>query len=718
MTTITTQRLVMRPLREDDAERIFPYVSDPEISRFMSWLPHQSLDDTRGFIADVARRMADGATIAWLVSERASGEVCGLVSLIAIVRTHRALRYDKAELAYWLGSAFRGRGYATEACNAALSYAFETMELNKVTVAHAAENQNSRNLIERLGFRRVGVERRHFLKEGRWIDHVPYELLRSDWRPGSEGGVSTLERTRSAMRDGFQYNVGLAYAAIADRLPERAALRLPHGNDVTHRDLNALANRIAAVFSDRGLRRRNVIGIVHTKTAHCYAAMLASLKLGAAYVNLDDQNPPQRLRHILQTAQPDAIFAEAVPEPVRDAVAGTNTMVLEMCDPQVAGAIMAASPQEPPLSHSAIGSDPAYIMYTSGSTGVPKGAMMTHANVLNFGAWAGDSFDIGPQDVLTNVNPMYFDNSVFDFYGGLLNGAAIAPVTRETLADGAALLGQVESAGCTIWFSVPSLLIYLGAMKLLTPERLATVRTFVFGGEGYPKPELRKLHSTYGSRSRLVNVYGPTECTCICSAWDVRARDLEDPDGLVTLGPVSENFSMLVLRDETPVAPGEVGELCLLGPQVGLGYVNDPIRTDQSFAPNPHNARWVERMYRTGDLVRLGADGRMLDFVGRKDNQIKHMGYRIELEEIEAALSRVYGVVQCAAFQKTGRRGMKTIVAYVASDRNPSEDDLRAGLEELLPPYMIPQRFYVRGSLPKNANGKIDRAALAAEELS
>jgi D-alanine--poly(phosphoribitol) ligase subunit 1 len=192
--------------------------------------------------------------------------------------------------------------------------------------------------------------------------------------------------------------------------------------------------------------------------------------------------------------------------------------------------------------------------------------------------------------------------------------------------------------------------------------------------------------------------------------------DFEDMSGLVTLGPVAANFSMTILDErDRAVAPGEAGELGLMGPQVGLGYINDPERTAASFTPNPGNASWNERMYRTGDLVRLGLDGQRLDFVGRKDNQIKHMGYRIELEEIEAALNQLDGVAQSAVLALAGRRDVKLLVAYVSCADELSEAQLRGGLATLLPPYMIPQRFELRRDLPKNANGKVDRLALARE---
>lgn len=513
-----------------------------------------------------------------------------------------------------------------------------------------------------------------------------------------------------------EFNVGLAFGLVAEIHRERPALRYEGTNLVTFGQLNALANRIAAVLAGRGLRRRDVLAIVHTKTPNCYAAMLAALKLGAAYVNVDDQNPPARLTHIFSTARPRFVFGERVPDGVVEAAAGYGAETIH-ADDTFAAELRSASEQPPPDVHLVTGSDPAYVMYTSGSTGVPKGAAMTHANVLNFAAWAANRIGIGSGDTLSNVNPMYFDNSVFDFYGALLNGAAIVPVDRGLLDQAPAMLSRLEEAGCTVWFSVPSLLIYLTMMKLLDANRLPKVRAFVFGGEGYPKPELRKLYASFSSRAKLINVYGPTECTCICSAWDVREEDLADPNGLVTLGRVAENFGMLVLDGDRPVSPGEVGELCLLGPQVGLGYVNDFERSQRSFTQNPVNEAWGERIYRTGDLVRLGSDGQMLDFVGRKDNQIKHMGYRIELEEIEAALNQIAGVMQSAVLQRPARREMKLLVAYVAGASDLRETTLRERLSELLPPYMIPQRFHVRAVLPKNANGKVDRIALAAESL-
>ena len=517
-------------------------------------------------------------------------------------------------------------------------------------------------------------------------------------------------------RFAYRHNVGAAFRDIARRAADATALAYPGDSQVSYRELSAIADSVAAALAARGVKRHDVVGIVHSKTVSCFATMLACLKLGAPYVNIDDQNPPPRLRHIVASCRPVLIVGDQISDGVRQLISDTGIAFFDLCDPSGAAGPNAVAVAEPRARDPVTGADPAYIMYTSGSTGIPKGAIITHANVLNFADWCATRFHIGPGDVLSNVNPMHFDNSVFDFYASLLNGAALAPVPSDVVAQPERMLSRLEEAGCTVWFSVPSLLIYLTTLKLLSVNRLPAVRMFVFGGEGYPKPELRKLFDTFGARSRLINVYGPTECTCICSAWDVRREDLDDANGFVTLGPLADNFSGLVLDEDNRVLePGETGELCLLGPQVGLGYVNDAERTACAFVANPANDAWPERMYRTGDLVRMRKGGEMVDFVGRKDNQVKHMGYRIELEEIEVALNQIPGVVQSAVLQVASRRDMKALVAYVVSNEQLTPDDLREQLAAYLPPYMVPQRFVVRMDLPKNANGKVDRRALARE---
>ena len=352
----------------------------------------------------------------------------------------------------------------------------------------------------------------------------------------------------------------------------------------------------------------------------------------------------------------------------------------------------------------------AYVMFTSGSTGMPKGVAVTHQNVLHFIAWGISRFSIDGADNFANLSPMYFDNSVFDFYIGLFSGASLTPLHRRLMNAPVAMIAYVARMGCTIWFSVPSLLIYVTTMKALTPASLPAIRRFVFGGEGYPKVELIKLYRMFSKQARLVNVYGPTECTCICSAYDLSDDDFANLAGLPSLGQLNPNFDHLVLDDEGQEA--NLGELCLIGPNVASGYFNDPERSAASFVTLTHPKRFMKRMYRTGDLVKR--EGGQLHFVGRKDNQIKHMGYRIELEEIEHALMKLPGVTQAAViYHRTGTAFGK-LIAFVASAEALDDAALLRRLADHVPDYMVPSRLIVTDHLPKNPNGKVDRQNLVA----
>ncbi|MBA3537172.1 MAG: AMP-binding protein, partial [Tatlockia sp.] len=261
---------------------------------------------------------------------------------------------------------------------------------------------------------------------------------------------------------------------------------------------------------------------------------------------------------------------------------------------------------------------------------------------------------------------------------------------------------------CTVWFSVPSLLIYLVAMKAMRSKELSKLKNIIFGGEGYPKAELKKLYDMFSEQAALVNVYGPTECTCICSAYKISGEDFKDISGLPPLGKLNPNFDYLIL-DEQDKEISE-GELCLLGPNVAAGYFNELERSAKSFITLTDPGHFMKRMYRTGDLVHE-KEG-LLHFIGRKDNQIKHMGYRIELEEIEQALVKFTHINQAAVVYHRTNVAYGKIIGFVSSSDEINERDLLVNLAELLPAYMIPSRIIVKKELPKNPNGKVDRQLL------
>ncbi len=511
----------------------------------------------------------------------------------------------------------------------------------------------------------------------------------------------------------YKYNLGISFEEIVEKHPDNVALIFSRGHAVSYKELNRKANQIGRYLLDIGVRKGDVVCLSGEKRVSTFACMLACLKIGAIYVILDPDSPIERLRRIVMTCLPKILFVRSEFGQRMSGVSGE--LEVEVVNNESGesedrfGVFDDTNLEE---TRVITGSNPAYIMYTSGSTGFPKGAVMTHSNVLNFIDWSIEAFNITSEDVLTNVNPLYFDNSVFDFYSSLFSGACMIPFDKETVTNPKTLISLIDELECTLWFSVPTLLIYLQTMKALSQSNMKRINRFIFGGEGYPKAKLKQLYDTYCHRAELFNVYGPTECTCICSSYKIRPEDFDNLHGLPPLGKMINNFSYVILDGEDrAVADGDVGELCLLGPNVGKGYYNDAERTQVNFVQNPLNKKYDEIMYRTGDLVRYNPNDDKIYVMGRKDNQIKHMGYRIELEEIETALSCLDYVSQAVALHEN-MDGLSRIVAVVSSGDNVNEKRLRKDLGEIIPSYMIPTKWHVVKHLPRTPNGKIDRRRL------
>ncbi len=509
----------------------------------------------------------------------------------------------------------------------------------------------------------------------------------------------------------YEYNLAIRFQEVASKRRDHPAIWLTKDHHLSYSELNQLGNRIARLLLDHGAKKRDVVCLAGEKTANTFATMIASLKIGCTYAILDPDSPVERLRKILSTCRPRFLIAETdFANRLADVTSELNITPIDNLDTE------SLDDNDLPETRFVTGSDPAYIMFTSGSTGFPKGAVMTHANVLSLTDWSEETFSITPADVLTNVNPLYFDNSVFDFYSSLFTGARLVPFSKAEVSDPGLLVAKAAEAACTVWFSVPSLLLFLQTMKAVDGRHLSSIRCFIFGGEGYPKAKLKSLYDAYSPRSELFNVYGPTECTCICSSYKITETDFADLQGLPPLGHIAKNFSFLILDDDNAEAPpGEIGELCLLGPNVGKGYYNDPARTAAAFVQNPRHHAFPEIMYKTGDLVRLDpADGKLY-ICGRKDNQIKHMGYRIELEEIESALHCLAHVTEAVVLH-SNTNGRSRIVAVVAGEEFDS-NTMRTDLKQIIPAYMVPSVFYREDVLPKGPNGKVDRRSLAEKYL-
>lgn len=506
----------------------------------------------------------------------------------------------------------------------------------------------------------------------------------------------------------YLYNLGQRFEEVVKENGYKIAVIIGDTERVTFDELNCLSNRMCNYFISRGLKKRDVVAIQNNKTAIGFATMIACLKLGVIYTNFDYTNPIERIKKIFTTANPKLVLADKHNGNVESLCKEISIPYYVADENEIEANILDFSCEiSKDILESVSGNNPAYIMFTSGSTGIPKGVLISQRSLLNFIRWGKETYQLKDNDIMTNVNPIYFDNSVFDFYCSVFNGITMLAIPKNIVEQPKKMLEIIHEQKCTFWFSVPSMLIYLMNLRLLTKEILEDIRIFSFGGEGYPKELLRKLYNMYKETSEFYNVYGPTEGTCICSAYKITQEDM-DEEGLAPLGKIAPNFDYVIL-DESGVE-NNLGELCLIGDQLALGYYNDKVRTEKSFVLYQGIDTYYERMYKTGDLVEMIDD--KLYFRGRVDNQIKHMGYRIELEEIENALIKLEGMEECAVIHTVSKNNFSKIVAYMVMDVEREQAQIRKELQRYLPGYMIPNDFIFLDQLPKNANGKIDRVSL------
>ncbi|MFS7878067.1 amino acid adenylation domain-containing protein, partial [Streptomyces asiaticus] len=552
------------------------------------------------------------------------------------------------------------------------------------------------------------------------------------------------------------------YAAQAARTPSAVAV-VSGGVELTYAQLEARANRLAALLTARGAGPERLVAVALPRSADLLVALLAVLKTGAAYLPLDPEHPRDRIAYTLQDARPALALVTSGTAPLlavggedggdgggavddagqdladrggeaaagggaagggavdgggRDladrggeAAAGGGAVdggghggvpALVLDDPAVAAELAAAPTAAPGAVCSP--DHPAYVIYTSGSTGRPKGVVVPHGALSNFLDDMGGRFGLGPADRLLAVTTVSFDIAALELYLPLLCGAGVVIADRDTVRDPAALLRMAEETGAGVVQATPSL---WQAMVTASPEGVRGLRALV-GGEALPEALATRLRA---SAAGLTNLYGPTETTI----WST-AADLTDGQGVPSIGTPIANTRVYVLDDRLrPVAPGVPGELYIAGAGVVRGYHNRPALTAERFVACPFGGPG-ERMYRTGDIVRRTADGR-LEFSGRADHQVKVRGFRIELGEIETVLTAHEAVGQAVALARADQGGGARLVGYVVPKvpgAAPDPGALRTWLGASLPEYMIPSAFVVLDRLPLTPNGKLDRKALPA----
>lgn len=511
--------------------------------------------------------------------------------------------------------------------------------------------------------------------------------------------------------------------------PEAVALVF-RGHSTTYAQLEQNSNRLAGALRSAGCSRGDRVGLLVPKSTQAIVAMFGAMKADCIYVPIDVASPVARIQRILQKCECRCILADhSTAGLLNDLVAQgalTDSTQLGWLDhgaPLVNGAgdtfswsdveTLADTANESTTRPS----DPVHILFTSGSTGMPKGVVITHENIAHFIRWATAYWGMNAEDRISGHPPLHFDLSTFDIYGSIAAGAQLHLVPPEASLLPHKLAEFIRESKLTQWFSVPWVLQQMAKFDAVRPNDFPSLKRILWCGEKFPTPPLMYWmkhlpHVTFD------NLYGPTEATIASSYFRV-AHCPEDETVEVPIGLPCKGEILLVLDDQLrPVRPGEIGELYIGGVGLSPGYWNDPEKTEDVFRPNPYSSNPRDRIYKTGDLARISVDG-IFYLVGRSDSQIKTRGYRIELGEIEAAVHSIPEVQDAAVMAVEYDPDTRSIAcAYVpqpGTDISPLA--LKKKLANVLPSYMLPQRWMSLPQLPRNNNGKADRPLLKQQFL-
>lgn len=499
-------------------------------------------------------------------------------------------------------------------------------------------------------------------------------------------------------------NLGTYFEKLATQNKKKTAVQFLNGNKISFENLNLNSNKISSWMIKSGVKPNNCICILSNKNEYAFFLIIACLKVGAPYTILDKDVPFSRNARIIKTLKPRFIFSTL--DQSSKISKYKNFISRKIIEEILLNQLIKI--KRPNFDSRFL----AYNMFTSGSTGNPKGVSITHKNVFNFISWAKEEYKINKKDVFSNLNGLHFDNSIFDIFGGLFNGLTLVSVNKEELFDPKKFLSLSKKYKITTWFSVPSLLIYFLYFNAVNKRSFASYNRVIFGGEAFPKKDLKQLFDIIGSRVKIYNVYGPTECTCICSNYKISKFDFSKKE-ISKYAPLGKKmikkFDFYILNKNKKSKFGEKGELVLCGPNVGQGYYNNTFETKKRFVQNHLQNKNKKKniVYMTGDIVYQEKKSRLIYFVSRSDNQIKHLGHRIELDEIEKALNSL-DKIKSSVVTYGKKNNIDEITAWLFNCKK-KEKEIKYELTKILPNYMIPSRINFLKKVPINNNGKIDR---------
>ena len=486
----------------------------------------------------------------------------------------------------------------------------------------------------------------------------------------------------------------------AKRFPEKIAFKDEY-KTMTFGELHDKARRIASGLQKKGFFRQPV-ALFLGKCVEYVAASQGALYSGNFYSPMDMTMPAKRIEKILQVLKPVVLLTDEKHfEQAKHFADGVPVLLYE---DMIQGAIDDECLQQA-MSHRR-DTDIVSVLFTSGSTGIPKGVASSHRFRVDFIEWEVDCFGLDETEIRGNQAPLYFAIGEIDLYSVLRTGGTMCLMSPKQLLFPQKLMGYLvkEKINTILW--VPSLFRAVADFGGLEAEELPPLRDVFFCGEQMPTRQMNQWRQSFPKVS-FTNLYGATEL--LIAAYYTIDRDFADAEPM-PIGLSRTNVDILLLnRDNELVGPGEIGEICVLGTGMASGYYGDKERTNVSFGQNPLQVNVPERMFRTGDLARYNKRGELV-YVSRKDAQIKHMGYRIELGEVELGIASIDGVTgSCCVYDKA----RSEIVLFYTGDIKPR--DLLKAAADLLPRYMWPSRMEQRDKLPSTLSGKVDRMKLRAE---
>lgn len=508
----------------------------------------------------------------------------------------------------------------------------------------------------------------------------------------------------------MQLNV-LAYFehGAARSCPDKVAV-VDGARQVTFAELRTDARRFAALLIAREDVQGRPVAVYLPKSADVVIADLAILYSGNIYTNLDVKSPPQRLANILRHIGPGLVVTSRsrVDEILAAGIARDDILLIESLE-------NAGGADEDAINRRlarVIDTDPVCIINTSGSTGTPKGVALSHRGTIDFMDWVFDTFNFDDKVVIGSLSPFYFDIYTLELILSLAKGATIIIIPEQLASFPAKLMEFLAEHRVSFLFWVPTVMVNTANLGLLDKIALPDLRTVFFAGEVFPTRHLNMWRRAL-PQAQFVNLYGPIEIHVDCTYHVIKGEMADDEP--LSIGLPCRNTDILILNEENRACDtDEQGELCVRGSSLALGYWNDPEKTARAFVQNPLNPHYPELIYRTGDLAIRRADGRIF-LAGRKDYQIKHMGYRIELPEIEHQVLGIVGIANACVVYDHPRKAITLFYQPVAEDVPAAA--IRQALSAIFPKYMLPTAFHSMERLPMNPNGKIDRNGLVQRLL-